>query len=64
MNKNLILNTYNVVESNPSAWHTLFEEVLRVYHTFQKNALGTSPFTLTCGYNAIWPIELARQVGT
>ena len=58
-NKVLINILEKMLEDNPRDWHVILSETLWGYRTSKRGSIGVSPYSLTYGYDAVLPMEVA-----
>ena len=57
-NKVLIGILEKMLEDNPKDWHRILSKTLWAYKTSKRSSTGVSPFSLTCGQDAVLPMEV------
>ncbi|CAL2260684.1 unnamed protein product [Prunus armeniaca] len=60
-NKVIINIIRKMLEKNPKQWHEKLSETLWAYRTSKGEATDMTPYALTCGHDAILPMEIAVQ---
>ncbi|KAM2067483.1 hypothetical protein ACFX1T_043817 [Malus domestica] len=58
-NKVLIVILEKIIKERPGMWHLKLNEALWAYRTSLGSATGTTPYTLTYGYDAMLPVKLS-----
>lgn len=61
-NKVIISLIKKHVGKNPRNWHKMLNQALWACRTYPKEAIGTTPFRLTYGHDAILPTEIQIQL--
>ncbi|XP_043696633.1 uncharacterized protein LOC122647266 [Telopea speciosissima] len=57
-NKVIKVNLSKVIDDNPRSWAELLSEVQWAFRTSKRTAIGTTPYALTFGHDAIFPMEV------
>ncbi|XP_043694235.1 uncharacterized protein LOC122644943 [Telopea speciosissima] len=60
-NKVIKANISKVIEDSPRTWADMLSEVLWAFKTSKRTAIGTTPFVLTLGHDAILPMEITMK---
>ncbi|KAM2346943.1 hypothetical protein ACFXTH_010619 [Malus domestica] len=58
-NKVLIGILEKIIKEKPGIWHLKLNEALWAYRTSLRSTIGTTPYALTYGHDAILPVELS-----
>ncbi|XP_043714654.1 uncharacterized protein LOC122663011 [Telopea speciosissima] len=57
-NKVIKANLFKVIDDNPRSWVEMLSEVLWAFRTSKRIVIGTTPYALTFGHDAILPMEV------
>ena len=47
-----------MLEDNPRNWHIILSKTLWAYRTPKRDSIGVSPYSLTYGHDAVFPMEV------
>ena len=61
-NKNIIQSIRKLLKHNKRSWDSMLKYALWVDRIIVKQAIGTSPFQLVYGTNAVFPVQLGIPV--
>ena len=61
-NKNIIQSIKKLLKHNKRSWDSMLKYALWAYRITAKQAIGTSPFQLVYGIEAVFPVQLGIPV--